>query len=290
MTIELFKDQSLNLEISKNEKEVLFIGWYFAQEDYELIKKLTKSTDGDKFTQFKIKELKADFKLTAADKKKAITRASNDWYELLTQLLNKDLYITVIPSSSTDKTNSGLHGIRELANKLITGQHCKDGLTFLQRTEDTQKVATGGDRSIEIHEETISADAQAIHGKTILLMDDVLTTGNSMAAARKKLLDAGAAKVYCLSLAKTYSYLLNTPMSPIQQSFLGKVEQIGVRYQSQIKNNHLNAEILTKHHGSEPSPDSPAANANSFFSQSSSSNTHSTSSNYEVESKHAPSQ
>ena len=44
---------------------------------------------------------------------------------------------------------------------------------------------------------------EVIAGQHVLLLDDVCTTGNSLGACRQLLLDAGAAEVYCLVLAKT---------------------------------------------------------------------------------------
>jgi ComF family protein len=46
------------------------------------------------------------------------------------------------------------------------------------------------------------ADAHLISGKTILLVDDVATTGATLNAASASLMDAGALKVYALTLAK----------------------------------------------------------------------------------------
>ena len=65
-------------------------------------------------------------------------------------------------------------------------------------------LAGGGDRAIEVHLKSIEAKGpDRYRGKSILLIDDVLTTGNSMVACRQILMAAGAAKVHCLTLAKT---------------------------------------------------------------------------------------
>jgi ComF family protein len=50
------------------------------------------------------------------------------------------------------------------------------------------------------------ADAQLTTGKSILLMDDVATTGSTLAAAASALVDAGASRVYALTLARALSH------------------------------------------------------------------------------------
>jgi ComF family protein len=47
------------------------------------------------------------------------------------------------------------------------------------------------------------AEKSIVNGKTILLIDDVVTTGATIAACSEALLQAGATKVFCLSVAKT---------------------------------------------------------------------------------------
>ncbi|WP_185753755.1 phosphoribosyltransferase [Selenomonas sp. AB3002] len=42
-----------------------------------------------------------------------------------------------------------------------------------------------------------------ISGKTIFLLDDIVTTGNSLIAGKELLLEAGAAKVYPLAMGRT---------------------------------------------------------------------------------------
>jgi ComF family protein len=45
------------------------------------------------------------------------------------------------------------------------------------------------------------ADASQIKGGTVLLVDDVFTTGSTLSAAAEALLDGGAGRVLCLTLA-----------------------------------------------------------------------------------------
>lgn len=50
------------------------------------------------------------------------------------------------------------------------------------------------------------ADSKLITGKSILLMDDVATTGSTIAAAASALVDSGASRVYALTLARAISH------------------------------------------------------------------------------------
>jgi ComF family protein len=62
------------------------------------------------------------------------------------------------------------------------------GLTFAERKENVSGAFQG--------------DAAKVSGATILLMDDVATTGATLAACTTALLDAGARSIYALTLAR----------------------------------------------------------------------------------------
>ena len=63
------------------------------------------------------------------------------------------------------------------------------GLSALQRKENVK--------------DAFIADESIVKGKTILLIDDVVTTGATIVSCSEALIKAGALKVYCLSVAKT---------------------------------------------------------------------------------------
>ena len=50
------------------------------------------------------------------------------------------------------------------------------------------------------------ADAMAVRGKSILLMDDVSTTGSTISSGTEALLSAGARDVYAITIARALSH------------------------------------------------------------------------------------
>jgi predicted amidophosphoribosyltransferase len=65
-------------------------------------------------------------------------------------------------------------------------------LNILQRRENVDNV--------------YQADAAIVSGKSILLMDDVATTGATVSSSTKALLQAGARDVYVLTIARALAH------------------------------------------------------------------------------------
>lgn len=109
--------------------------------------------------------------------------------------------VAAVPSHDPAEMNSG---IRKLAEKLEASGVCKNVSGLLVRHTKIQKLAAGGDRSIDVHLSSIAVDdRRPIAGQAVLLIDDVMTTGNSLLACRRLLLDAGAGVVKCVALGRT---------------------------------------------------------------------------------------
>ena len=62
------------------------------------------------------------------------------------------------------------------------------GLSFSQRSQNVQ--------------DAYQADSQIVKGKSVLIMDDVATTGSTISACTAALLSAGAQEVYVLTIAR----------------------------------------------------------------------------------------
>jgi predicted amidophosphoribosyltransferase len=139
-----------------------------------------------------------DFSRRILDLKNKKDIGINYFYNRLVSNLSDDFVIITIPSHSTENKISGI----EILVKRLCTKNIIDGTKYLRRTATIQKLAHGGNRSYNIQYNTIEVTAD-VKNKTILLLDDVKTTGNSMNAAKNKLLQAGAKQVYTLALAHT---------------------------------------------------------------------------------------
>jgi predicted amidophosphoribosyltransferase len=116
-------------------------------------------------------------------------------------IIGEGLVICYVPSSTKEKTDTG---VRNLAIRLAKLKNRIDGTGCVIRHTTVPKNAFGADRSTSVHLRSIKIESkEIIEGATILLLDDVTTTGNSLNATKRLLLEAGAKKVYCFALAQT---------------------------------------------------------------------------------------
>ena len=74
----------------------------------------------------------------------------------------------------------------------------------LVRTRDTEHQArlSGEARRNNLKGSFAVPDAQFVRGRTILLVDDVMTTGATLSHCARALLDAGAARVWCATVGR----------------------------------------------------------------------------------------
>lgn len=76
---------------------------------------------------------------------------------------------------------------------------CSRKVRSLRRTDD--RAQTGSPRETRLRGPQYVARAGAVRGRRVLLVDDVMTTGTTLARARDALLAAGAAEVRCAVIA-----------------------------------------------------------------------------------------
>lgn len=115
--------------------------------------------------------------------------------------LPDDATLCAVPSHAP-----GNHGeVRALAQALAARKDQRtDATSCLVRHSKIHKLSSGGRRDIDVHLNSIRVEnVDLIRGREVTLIDDVTTTGNSFAACRQLLLNAGAQSVHCVALAKT---------------------------------------------------------------------------------------
>lgn len=114
---------------------------------------------------------------------------------------NAELALVVVPSHDSTKVRSGVH---QLVTRFAPTIRAVDAGASLIRTKTIQKLANGGDRSIQVHLGSMAADdMKSIGQRNVMLIDDIMTTGNSLAAGRQILMEAGAVDVLCVALGRT---------------------------------------------------------------------------------------
>jgi len=114
--------------------------------------------------------------------------------------IDQPTMLCCIPSSNPSKFNS----ISRIASD-ISRQHdlLIDGSSCIVKRYATPSVCTGQDRSMELFEKSFSISWQVIR-QHVVLLDDVTSSGLSMAVLERQLLAVGATSVYCLALFQTH--------------------------------------------------------------------------------------
>jgi predicted amidophosphoribosyltransferase len=123
------------------------------------------------------------------------------FYGIAEPLIRKEVALVTVPSHDPQKQ---INGIRELAQRICIDDPRFDATEVLVRAKPVEKLAMGGDRNTDNHLKSIVVKSpHLIRGRRILLLDDVVSTGNSLRACKQLLLSAGARAVHCAALAKT---------------------------------------------------------------------------------------
>ncbi len=128
------------------------------------------------------------------------SEAIERFFHTINPMINAGVCIAVVPSHDPARLDSG---IRKLGAKLATDGRI-NAIDCLIRTKEIAKLASGGDRREQTHIDSIVVqDGRIIQGRKVCLLDDVMTTGNSVRACMRLLQNSGAKTVKCLVLGKT---------------------------------------------------------------------------------------
>lgn len=132
------------------------------------------------------------------------------FFELLHPHLEKGLPIVSVPSSTAGKTNSGITRLAKMLSKSGCGRI--DATSCLVRTVSVKPNHMRGERSIAKHINSIKVvDRHLIQGQTVILLDDICSTGSTLDACDQLLIKAGAVEV------KQYALLIEASAVGVKQ-------------------------------------------------------------------------
>ena len=141
------------------------------------------------------------------DLKKNSEHAINKFYNDLVSIFNhyesvNKIVFCAIPGHVAFSEISAIHIIAKYLSKHYGRP---DYSEILQRYKTIPRLSDGGVRNVGVHINSIRVDPKyQIKGKRIILLDDISTSGSSMAASNQILKIAGAEKVTCLALAHKF--------------------------------------------------------------------------------------
>jgi len=121
--------------------------------------------------------------------------------DILDKAITPRITLSFVPSHDATKKTSG---IRLLVVKLAAKNGRQDATDCIIRTKTIPKLSQGGNRNEAVQLDSLKiTETEKVFGKTILIIDDVTTTGNSLKACKKLFIEAGAARVRSLALGMT---------------------------------------------------------------------------------------
>ena len=169
-------------------------------DDFAEIDFFTAVTKYDKFSIPLINEMKKE------SNGYALSAAAFMIFQSLAaaKLLNAIDIITYVPMRRKDKLKRGYNQTAIIARELA--QLAEIPCTaLLKKVRDTSQQKTLGavDRRKNVKDAFVHKSRHNIQGKTVLIIDDVCTTGSTLSEAAAKLKGAGAEKVIASVFAKT---------------------------------------------------------------------------------------
>lgn len=131
-----------------------------------------------------------------------------------------DLLVVPVPLHRSRHRGRGFNQARMLAEHALTHLHrthpewrltLAPGLLVRQRATQSQAGLTPRQRRINIRGAFRVTQPQAVAGRHVLVIDDILTTGATARAAAQALVRAGAASVWVATLARAQHFTAVRP-------------------------------------------------------------------------------
>jgi predicted amidophosphoribosyltransferase len=116
---------------------------------------------------------------------------------------DRNVYIVIVPSSKQGQWGAGLERIA--TNLVRRNANFVAATRALERHTTIQKLARGGNRNPAVHTRSIQLGKnwRTLARKTVLLLDDITTTGNSLNACAQLLTQIDVELVFTLAIGRT---------------------------------------------------------------------------------------
>ena len=137
-----------------------------------------------------------------------VTAAAEDFKEGLDLLdLPAGTILVIVPGHEALESNEGralaraAHALAKLDDRYIAS------VDSLIRIKTVPKKTDGGSRDIEVDlSSVVVKNSSKLKGNVVVVLDDTMTTGNSLAAARQLLERAGANRIAAVAIGRTVKY------------------------------------------------------------------------------------
>jgi len=138
-----------------------------------------------------------------------LTAYANPYGQLLAECIEEYLdaqvdMISWVPLSRKRLRDRGYDQARLLAEAVSfrLGIPCKPLLKKIRNTAPQSRTGSAEKRKANISEAYKVIDSEKVSGKTILLIDDIVTTGTTLSECSRMLGMAGAERIYCAAVAR----------------------------------------------------------------------------------------